>query len=70
MEEYRKYITPWDGKTKFNFFNSGIDAILDSPDLYKVDFNEPDDQGSPIITSSQPDPHPDTNAPQAQLRSG
>ena len=42
-EDYRKYITPWDGKTKFKIFNSGMDTIVDSPDLYKVNFDEPND---------------------------
>ena len=69
-EDYRKYITPWDGKTKFKIFNSGMDTIVDSPDLYKVNFDEPNDRESPIITNSQPDPYPDTNASQAHLRSG
>ncbi|XXG68796.1 hypothetical protein AAC387_Pa06g1803 [Persea americana] len=47
-----------------------MDMIVDSPDLYKVDFDEPNDRESPIITNSQPDPYPDTNASQAHLRSG
>lgn len=46
-----------------------MDAIVDSPDLYKVNFNEPDDQESLILTSSQPNPHLNTNAPQAHLGS-
>ncbi|XXG85609.1 hypothetical protein AAC387_Pa11g0656 [Persea americana] len=69
-EDYRKYITPWNGKTKFKIFNSGMDAFVDSPNLYNVNFDEPNDRESPIITNSQPDPYPDTNASQSHLRFG
>ncbi|XXG41933.1 hypothetical protein AAC387_Pa01g2298 [Persea americana] len=54
----------------YDLNDEGMDTIVDSPDLYKVNFDKPNDRESPIITNSQPDPHLDTNASQAHLRSG
>ena len=52
-DEYWKYVN-WDGKTKFRLDNIKTGIVIDSPDLYKVFFD--DDiayEGSRTITHSQ-----------------
>ena len=69
-DDYWKYVN-WDGKTKFRLDNIKTGMVIDSPDLYKVFFD--DDiayEGSRTSTHSQFNQPQDVGPSQAHLRSG
>ncbi|XXG42014.1 hypothetical protein AAC387_Pa01g2369 [Persea americana] len=69
-DDYWKYVN-WDGKTKFRLDNIKTGMVIDSPDLYKVFFD--DDivyKGSRTSTHSQFNHPHDVGPSQAHLRSG